>query len=148
MAKEIGISVGALQNRLRYGWEEDKLLEPQQIHLKMSRHEMRVEILKLRKQVEEYQSKIENGTLIELPCKVNDTVYFPYDFGSVVGECVDLDEGKVDGISLQKEGFWVHARYKSGLTYWHQEKDLNKDWFLTKAEAENKLAELEKYVKD
>lgn len=66
-ADEIGISRGAMQNRLRYGWSEDKLLEPQQVHLKMSKHEMRLEILELRKQVKEYQSKIENGTLIERP---------------------------------------------------------------------------------
>ena len=74
-AKETGIPIGTLQNRLRYGWEEDRLLEPKQVHLKMSKHEMRVEILKLRKQLKEYQSKIENGTLVELPCKVGDTVY-------------------------------------------------------------------------
>lgn len=63
-AKETGIPIGTLQNRLRYGWEEDRLLEPKQVHLKMSKHEMRVEILKLRKQLKEYQSKIEKGTLI------------------------------------------------------------------------------------
>lgn len=71
-AKETGMPIGTLQNRLRYGWEEDRLLEPKQVHLKMSKHEMRVEILKLRKQLKEYQSKIENGTLVELPCKVGD----------------------------------------------------------------------------
>ena len=75
-AKETGMPIGTLQNRLRYGWEEDRLLEPKQVHLKMSKHEMRVEILKLRKQLKEYQSKIENGMLIELPCKIGDTVYF------------------------------------------------------------------------
>lgn len=68
-AKETGMPIGTLQNRLRYGWEEDRLLEPKQVHLKMSKHEMRVEILKLRKQLKEYQSKIEDRTLVELPCK-------------------------------------------------------------------------------
>lgn len=38
-------------------------------------NEMRVEILKLRKQLEEYQSKIENGTLIEVLFKAGDIVY-------------------------------------------------------------------------
>lgn len=66
-AKELGISVGALQNRLRYGWSEERLIEPKQVHLKMTKHEMRTEILELRKQVQEFQDKIENGTLIELP---------------------------------------------------------------------------------
>ena len=72
-AKETGIPIGTLQNRLKYGWEEDRLLEPKQVYLKMSKHEMRVEILKLRKEVKEYKTKIENGTLVELPCKVGDT---------------------------------------------------------------------------
>lgn len=71
-AKEAGIPIGTLQNRLKYGWEEDRLLEPKQVYLKMSKHEMRVEILKLRKEVKEYKTKIENGTLVELPCKVGD----------------------------------------------------------------------------
>lgn len=71
-AKETGIPIGTLQNRLKYGWEEDRLLEPKQVYLKMSKHEMRVEILKLRQEVKEYKTKIENGTLVELPCKVGD----------------------------------------------------------------------------
>lgn len=79
-AKETGIPIGTLQNRLRYGWEEDRLLEPKQVHLKMSKHEMRVEILKLRKEVEEYKLKIENGTLLEFPRIIhpNEREWFVY----------------------------------------------------------------------
>ena len=71
-AKETGIPIGTIQNRLKYGWEEDRLLEPKQVYLKMSKHEMRVEILKLRKEVKEYKTKIESGKLVELPFCVFD----------------------------------------------------------------------------
>ena len=137
-AKETGIPIGTLQNRLKYGWEEDRLLEPKQIHLKMSKHEMRVEILKLRKQLEEYQSKIENGTLIELPCKVGDKVWFVYE---TVKDEMFLDEGIIESFSFDDCGLWFYAIYESGLTYWHTVLSIGDREFLTKAEAEKKLEE-------
>lgn len=88
----MGLSVGALQNRLRYGWEEDRLLEPKQVHLKMSKHEMRLEILKLRKQLEEYKTKIENGTLVELPRMLT---YVDYCYGIEKYVVEWIDNGRV-----------------------------------------------------
>lgn len=92
----------------------------------------------------ELENKIEQGLLLELPCKVGDTIFFVYEFGSVAGECFDCDKGIVDGISHQTEGIWVHARYESGLTYWHKEEDFGKTVFFAKekAKAEAKLQEL------
>lgn len=90
----------------------------------------------------ELEDKIEQGTLIELPCKVGDTIFFVYDFGSVSGECIALDEGKVDGVSHQIDGIWVHARYESGLTYWHKKQDIGKTVFFTREEAEKRLEKL------
>ena len=91
----------------------------------------------------ELEDKIEQGLLVELPCKVGDKIFFVYDFGSVEGECFEIDEGTIDGISVQTECLAnIHARYESGLTYWHREQSFGKNIFLTKAEAEAKLAEL------
>lgn len=84
----------------------------------------------------ELEDKIENGTLIELPCKVGDKVYY-------------IDEKKwcwemvVAEIAILKK----HIVYKIGngrkeLRYVYYE-DLGKKWFLTKAEAEAKLKELQ-----
>ncbi|MEE0896505.1 MAG: hypothetical protein U0L88_02590 [Acutalibacteraceae bacterium] len=136
-AKEMGLSVGALQNRLRYGWEEDRLLEPKQVHLKMSKHEMRLEILKLRKQLEEYKNKIENGTLVELPCKVGDEIW----------EIIQSPNGNF--ISREIIGdFWITedgivARTGLYTTDSIEIEEFGETLFLTKAEAEQKLKELE-----
>lgn len=98
-AKETGIPIGTLQNRLRYGWEEDRLLEPKQVHLKMSKHEMRVEILKLRKQLKEYQSKIEAGTLVAVPYAIGQEVYWVDKKGYF-----DVEKVKVSLITIRHDG--------------------------------------------
>ncbi len=133
-ADEIGISRGAMQNRLRYGWSEDRLLEPQQVHLKMSKHEMRVEILKLRKQLEEYRIKIENGTLIELPCKVGDTVYRLWTYSSG-GYIQDYTIVKME--MFEEETLWFDDSDNQ-----IELADFGETVFLTKAEAEEKLLKL------
>lgn len=130
-AKEMGLSVGALQNRLRYGWEEDRLLEPKQVHLKMSKHEMRLEILKLRKQLEEYKDKIENGTLVELPCKVGDKIYWITSNNEIVCAIVEYIRITKYGIVYNvKEGDCEYSMFNVE--------------FLTKAEVEAKLKESKK----
>lgn len=112
-AKEAGIPIGTLQNRLKYGWEEDRLLEPKQVYLKMSKHEMRVEILKLRKEVKEYKTKIENGTLVELGYHIRKS-YKNHDDQRY--KIILIDEVEIDKIGYDG---------------------------LTKAEAEKKLKELQ-----
>lgn len=119
-AKELGISVGALQNRLRYGWSEERLTEPKQVHLKMTKHEMRTEILELRKQVQEFQDKIENGTLVELPLPLGAECYSIIDWNSPSGAFVGKRKFDLLDFAL----------------YW------GKITFATKAEAEAKLEEL------
>lgn len=71
-ADEIGISRGTMQNRLRYGWSEDRLLEPAHEPLKMSKGQMSAEIRRLRKFEKEINQKIERGRLVELPFAVFD----------------------------------------------------------------------------
>ncbi len=91
------------------------------------------------------KAKIENGTLIELPCKVGDTVYIPYKFRNKNG----VFETKIEEIRIEKKHifFWTKPLYTNNsvrVKYlgWKKPKDFNKTWFLTKAEAEAKLKEL------
>ena len=81
------------------------------------------------------EDKIENGTLIELPCKVGDKIYVCY------GVCVD--EWEV--VSVQIYGYDILFRlgHKGTDDYNSQYlMELGETWFLTKAEAEAKLREL------
>lgn len=84
----------------------------------------------------ELEDKIENGTLIKLPCKVGDDAYF------VIKHEEDwlIEIGYVTAISIDKDGIWIACRYSSGLSYWHNRKD--KKLFFNCAEAEKKLKEL------
>ena len=87
--------------------------------------------------------KIEQGTLIELPCKIGTTIYHLYKAGDVITEdkvfnyhfeicskpCVSFEnyywygtDKRVDTILVEQFGKW---------------------WFLTKAEAEKRLKELQ-----
>lgn len=81
------------------------------------------------------EDKIENGTLVELPCKVGDKIYVCY------GVCVD--EWEV--VSIQIYGYDILFRlgHKGTDDYNSQYlMELGETWFLTKAEAEAKLREL------
>ena len=90
----------------------------------------------------ELEDKIENGTLIELPCKVGDTVYWVFE---LVKNNLEILEGKIRGLSIsQNNTSWFSVIYEYGLTFEHTFKDCwNKTVFLTKAEAEKKLKELQ-----
>ena len=83
----------------------------------------------------ELEDKIENGTLIELPCKEGDKVYYET---FVKGESVGVKPHKVIGFVLEAvtadtSGFWgTSVRIK----------DFGESVFLTKEEAEKKLEEL------
>ena len=88
--------------------------------------------------LEELENKIENGTLIELPCKVGDTAYY------VVNHENDyvIEKGFVKGISVEVNDIWIACHYRSGLNYWHKYKDNYDKLFFNYAEAEQKLKEL------
>ena len=112
--------------------EEGRRLEP----CEMSPHHSRLAIEKLA----HYEDLEEAGRLIELPCKVGDTVW-------IVGEpreCV------IEEIRITPNGIFIeYVQYDKSpeLTELWDEgsfciEDIGKEVFLTKAEAEVKLAEL------
>lgn len=73
----------------------------------------------------ELEDKIENGTLVELPCKVGDTVW----------ELDLFSKAKIREIK---------ARNLLQIFHWIDDESFGKFLFLTKTEAEEKLKELEK----
>lgn len=86
-------------------------------------------IEELQKQVKEYRDKIEQGTLIELPCKVGDTIYLIFEERWSVGK---------------KETHWYIRKTK--LTYGNMErviKEYGEFVFLTREQAEKRLKELQ-----
>lgn len=88
------------------------------------------------KRLQELENKIKNGTLVELPCKVGDMIYF---------ETWEDNATKYMGVKGHKvAGFEINAfiKGKYGKTY-IPIKHYLKSVFPTKEEAENKLAERE-----
>ena len=88
----------------------------------------------------ELEDKIENGTLIELPCKVGDTFYYVSQIKNKV------EKHNVTGFEISKE---LRIRtisdcYSNGnyIAYFYSSY-FNKTLFKTKAEAEAKLKELQ-----
>lgn len=108
----------------------------------------------------ELEDKIEQGTLIELPCKVGDTVYcvdrnrgacFECEhYSSFYGmdECCDKGCAIYPTIEKSKpicnKHFLEIDEIKFDLRWYFNYKDgFNKDWFLTCEEAEKRLKELQ-----
>lgn len=87
------------------------------------------------KRLAELEDKIEQGALIELPCKVGDTVYFETYMGSVnVGICRHKVVGfKIDAL-VKRDGAIIATEIP--IT------KFDKSVFLSKEEAEAKLKEL------
>ena len=89
----------------------------------------------IKNRLAELEDKIENGTLIELPCKVGDTVYFETWLGGVN---VGLKEHEVIGFNLCA----VSKRKPNPVPTELPLRDFGKSVFLSKSEAEAKLREL------
>lgn len=85
----------------------------------------------------ELEDKIENGTLIELPCKVGDTVY------EVFKEHRPpfIQETTIEKIVITEKGFKL--RLSRNSVYETAISSLGRTVFLTEAEAEAKLKELQ-----
>lgn len=88
---------------------------------------------------------LDKSKIIELPCKVGDTVWW---VTTIVDEnCEEKPDillGEIASFSMQKEGLWAFCRYVGGLTFWHLVSDyFGKTVFLTREEAERALKERE-----
>lgn len=92
----------------------------------------------VRKRLYELEDKIENGTLIELPCKVGDIVY------KIFGEKVCEMKAVAIPLLISPHGAYlsVTAENRRHACLTLEYTDFGKTVFLTKAEAEKKLKEL------
>jgi hypothetical protein len=108
----------------------------------MSKGQMSAEIRRLRKFEKEINQKIENGTLVELPCNVGDKFY-------QVVKGLPIYEWEVETIVFSNihfpKNYVITARRIKDLAHWKFWcEDFGETLFLTKAEAEKKLEELSK----
>lgn len=96
-----------------------------------------VQAAELRERLKMFEDKLENGTLIELPCKVGDTVYF------ILGNILQIEKGSIKEIIINKYNdkiINVDLGYACKL---FDVEYLGEKVFLTKSEAEQKLKELQ-----
>lgn len=92
------------------------------------------------------EDKIENGTLIELPCKVGDTVYLPWLYSGVYA----IAYLTVTHIILDAEKSYIRTNFETDIEDYYEEykggeydfNDFGKIVFTNKAEAEKRLKEL------
>lgn len=90
------------------------------------------------KRLGELEEKIENGTLVELPCKVGEIMY-------EVVEGIPIQEWKIESICFNriypKGVIWAErTRDLAHWKFWIE--DCGTKWFVTKTEAEKRLEEL------
>lgn len=90
------------------------------------------------KRLGELEEKIENGTLVELPCKVGDVMY-------EVIEGMPIQEWKIESICFDRahsKGV-IWAERTRDFAHWKfYIEDCGTKWFITKTEAEKRLEEL------
>lgn len=97
--------------------------------------------LKIYRRLAELEDKIENGTLVETPCKVGDTVYeFFKDHKPPF-----IQETTIEKIVITEKGFKL--RLSRNSFYETAISSLGRTIFLTKSEAEAKLKELQEKQK-
>ena len=90
------------------------------------------------KRLAELEDKIEAGTLVELPCKIGDVMY-------EVIEGMPIQEWKIESICFNKvypKGV-IWAERTRDLAHWKfWIEDCGTKWFVTKAEAKQRLEEI------
>lgn len=91
------------------------------------------EIKALKAEIEEYEKKVKDGRLVELPCKVGDNVYFiSKKYGLQWAVITDIKiwfTNKIENVKVRTDDYKWHTI--NGYTV-----------FLTRAEAEKRLAEV------
>ena len=97
-----------------------------------------MEDFKIYKRLQELEDKIEQGLIIDLPCKVGDTVYYET-FRKNGRESIDIQPHEIRTIYtvIETSDFDGYGITKVYLT------DIGKTVFLTREEAEKRLKELQ-----
>ena len=99
------------------------------------------------KKLAEYETLEEQGLLLRLPCNVGDTVW-DNDYRkpcayTITGFSFGTDEDYIDEPVSLKEVVYYYSNYSGSITGSFAVSELGKTVFLTQAEAEQKLKELE-----
>ena len=100
----------------------------------------RIALEKLMK-CKEYEELEEQGLLLQLPCKVGDTVY-------IISRNNEIIPLNVHGIDIRKDNFTILAKNEEYYGYSILsllDKYESVDWFITQAESEQKLKEMSKW---
>lgn len=139
-ADQIGITERAFMNRVVYGWSEDRLLEPKNKPLKMTKAEMT-------KEIKYWRNLEEQGLLLRLPCKVGDEFFvIAYIDNKITHVRCSGYEISVDDIS-KKANFsiiWIDSVEKP-RDYWRLTfEEFKNRCFTTQEEAEQALERMEK----
>ena len=100
----------------------------------------------LKSKLKNYKDLEEQGLLLRLPCKVGDTIYVNGILG--VGEAEEYKVIRVDyhsNLATKRSEFYIEALLASAPenSIGFYDKEIGKTVFLTKAEAEQKLKEME-----
>lgn len=116
---------------------EDTGLTPEQIIA------MDEEYTKMAKELGEYKRLEEQGRLIKLPCNVGEEVWIIEDINCLI------HKGKVESFTRDQHfnrGWLAEIKIAEGVisSCWERFEDFGKIVFLTKAEAEKALEEMEK----
>lgn len=100
------------------------------------------------KELKQYKNLEEQGLLLRLPCKVGDTVW-DNDFGkpctyTITGFSFGTGEDYIDEPVSEKEVVYYYSNYSGSITGSFAVSEIGKTVFLTQAEAERKLKEMER----
>lgn len=97
-----------------------------------------VQAAELRERLKMFEDKLENGTLIELPCKVGDEIwYIP---GYVARP--NLLVGTITDIQISSNDYGVRI-WQTPLNGYFMGRNFNVNWFTDQEKAEQKLKELQ-----
>ena len=78
------------------------------------------------------EDKIEQGKILELPCKVEQKAYHLTSADTLEElEVAEIFEGKVCSFSKDEKGLWIFCHYDNGLNFWYTEEMLAGNCFLT-----------------
>ena len=95
---------------------------------------------KLLTKLGEYEDLEEQGLLLRLPCHIGDIIYEPTNRNTI-------NEYRVTGIREEAFALWIEWKLEKGFVYQSiygvEVGDIGKTVFLTQAEAERKLKEME-----